>query len=154
MENDLQVGIFCIQKSDDEFKVLNEKYLKLITKYAQIEERNLFNNKIAKAQNQGALEAKKSYKEAFLNYKKGFCIALDEKGKSLDSLEFAKLLKDKNELNFFIGGAYGLSKEFSQSLDFTLSLSKLTLAHKFAKLLLLEQIYRALCINHNHPYHK
>lgn len=86
--------------------------------------------------------------------KKGYCIALDEKGKDLTSIEFAKLIQDKNELSFFIGGAYGLREEFNQSLDFRLSLSKLTLAHQFVKTLLLEQIYRAFCINNNHPYHK
>ncbi|ELB6159796.1 23S rRNA (pseudouridine(1915)-N(3))-methyltransferase RlmH, partial [Campylobacter jejuni] len=72
----------------------------------------------------------------------------------LTSIEFAKLIQDKNELSFFIGGAYGLREEFNQSLDFRLSLSKLTLAHQFVKTLLLEQIYRAFCINNNHPYHK
>ncbi|MPB27812.1 23S rRNA (pseudouridine(1915)-N(3))-methyltransferase RlmH, partial [Campylobacter jejuni] len=85
---------------------------------------------------------------------KGFCIVLDERGKELTSVEFAKLIADKNNLNFFIGGAYGLRDEFNQRLEFRLSLSKLTLAHQFVKILLLEQIYRAFCINSNHPYHK
>lgn len=153
MENNLQVNIFCIQKND-EFKTWSEKYSKLISKYATLKEINVFNKKIALAQNLNAIEAKKSYEEAFMPYKKGYCIALDEKGEDLTSIEFAKLIQDKNELSFFIGGAYGLREEFNQSLDFRLSLSKLTLAHQFVKTLLLEQIYRAFCINNNHPYHK
>ncbi|MBW1436178.1 23S rRNA (pseudouridine(1915)-N(3))-methyltransferase RlmH, partial [Campylobacter jejuni] len=119
----MQVNIFCIQKSD-EFKTWSEKYSKFISKYATLKEINVFNKKIALAQNLNAIEAKKSYEEAFMPYKKGYCIALDERGKELTSIEFAKLIQDKNELSFFIGGAYGLREEFNQSLDFRLSLSK------------------------------
>lgn len=153
MENDLQVNIFHIQKND-EFDTWSKKYTKLISKFANLKEYNLFNKKIALAQNLNAQSAKKSYEEAFIPYKKGFCIVLDERGKELTSIEFAKLIADKNEISFFIGGAYGLNEDFTKSLDFSLSLSKLTLAHQFVKTLLLEQIYRAFCINSNHPYHK
>lgn len=151
--NNLRLNICCIQKSDS-FQNHSEKYTKLISKYAKIQEYNLFNKKIASAQNLNANEAKKSYTEAFLPYKQGFCIALDERGKELTSEEFSKLIADRNELSFFIGGAYGMEREFTQNLDFCLSLSRLTLAHQFVKILLLEQIYRAFCINHHHPYHK
>ena len=64
------------------------------------------------------------------------------------------MLKDKSAVSFFIGGAYGLSENFKAKADKIISLSRLTLAHKIAKLLLFEQIFRALCINANHPYHK
>ncbi len=149
----MQIKIFYIQK-DDEFSIFKEKYTKLISKYATLTENNLLNKNILKAQNLGNLEAKKSYEQAFLPHKKGFCIVLDERGEELSSLEFASLIKDKNLLNFFIGGAFGLREEFVKSFDFSLSLSRLTLAHQFAKILLLEQIYRAFCIEHKHPYHK
>ncbi|MCC8277230.1 23S rRNA (pseudouridine(1915)-N(3))-methyltransferase RlmH [Campylobacter sp. VicNov18] len=149
----MQVNIFCIQKND-EFSTLNEKYSKLICKYATLKEFNIFNKKIAHAQKLGPMQAKKSYEEAIIPYKKGYCMVLDERGKNLTSKEFAKLIQDKNEISFFIGGAYGLSEEFGCSFDFKFSLSKLTLAHQFVKALLLEQIYRAFCINNHHPYHK
>lgn len=149
----MQINIFYIQK-DDEFSILREKYARLVSKYVTLRENNLLNKKISRAQSLGTLEAKKSYEEAFLPHKKGFCIALDERGEELTSLEFAQLLRDKSELSFFIGGAYGLREEFIQGLDFSLSLSRLTLAHQLAKILLLEQIYRAFCIHNNHPYHK
>lgn len=147
------MNIFYIQKND-EFKTWSEKYSKLICKYATLKEINVFNKKISSAQNLGVQEAKKSYEEAFTPYKKGFCIVLDERGKELTSKEFARLIRDKNVLSFFIGGAYGLREEFTQNFDFSFSLSKLTLEHHFVKILLLEQIYRAFCINNNHPYHK
>lgn len=87
-------------------------------------------------------------------YKKPFSIALSERGKSIDSIEFASLLKDKNEINFFVGGAYGFSDEFLNECDYVLSFSKLTFSHELARIVLLEQIYRGFCINKNHPYHK
>lgn len=150
----MQINIISIEKNDDDFKNIKDKYIKLISKYSQVNDLSLFNKKIAKAQSIDAINAKKSYHENFLPYYKGFTIALDEKSKELNSIEFANLLKDKNEISFFIGGAYGLNDEFLKSVNFTLSLSKLTLAHKFVKILLLEQIFRAFCINNNHPYHK
>lgn len=153
MENSLRVNIICIQKKD-ELKELTKKYTKLISNYSQINEFNLFSQKISLAQNISPLEAQKSYEKAFEPYKKGFSIVLDEKGRKLNSLEFANLLKDKNEISFFIGGAFGLRKEFINTLDFSLCFSSFTLAHQLVKILLLEQIYRAFCINFNHPYHK
>ncbi|KAA6226268.1 23S rRNA (pseudouridine(1915)-N(3))-methyltransferase RlmH [Campylobacter sp. LR196d] len=154
MENNLQINIYFIQKNE-EFKAYFDKYIKLISKYATLKEFNLFNNKIANAQNIGKEQAQKSYEQAFNPYlKKGFCIGLDENGKSLTSLEFAKLLKDKSLLNFFIGGAFGFNKNFIKNFDLTLSLSNFTLAHNIARLFLLEQLYRTCCINNNHPYHK
>ena len=149
----MQLGIFYLQKSED-LAHLSEKYAKLISKYATLKEHNLFDKKVAKAQIQGIQNAQKSYEEAFLPHKKGFCVLLDERGTELNSIEFAKLIENKNELNFFIGGAYGFRREMLDKFDFNLALSRLTLAHHFVKILLLEQIYRAFCINHNHPYHK
>ncbi|MCX2682699.1 23S rRNA (pseudouridine(1915)-N(3))-methyltransferase RlmH [Campylobacter sp. MIT 21-1685] len=149
----MQIHIFSIQKHK-EFESLAEKYRKYISFFATLKEHNLFDRKIANAQNRNALAAKKSYEEVFTPHKKGFCVVLDEKGKAFDSKEFADFIENKNELRFFIGGAYGLREEFCQSFNFSLSLSKLTLAHHFVKILLLEQIYRAFCIKSNHPYHK
>ena len=64
----MQVNIFCIQKSE-EFKEFEEKYIKLISNHATLKITNVFNNKIAKAQNLNANEAQKSYEEAFLPHK-------------------------------------------------------------------------------------
>jgi len=152
-ENNLQINIYHIQRND-EFKALSEKYFKLISKYATLKEINLWNKQINKTQAKNHIQAKKSYEQAFSPYKKDFCIVLDEKGKELNSKEFSKVITDKNTLNFFIGGAYGLSEEFIQDSDLCLSLSRMTLAHGFVKFFLLEQLYRAFCIKYNHPYHK
>ncbi len=94
-------------------------------------------------------EGKELLKEA-----KGFIVALDERGKELTSVEFAKLLSSKANISFLIGGADGLSEEVKKRADFTLSLSKMTLQHDVARIVLLEQIYRAYLINKGSPYHR
>ena len=90
---------------------------------------------------------------------KFFNIALDRNGKQFNSEEFAKLIEDKmvhfnKDFAFFIGGANGFSGDFVKSCDFSLSFSKMTFPHEIARLLLLEQIYRAFTIIKGEQYHK
>lgn len=146
------IKVVSIQKASKDFKLECEKYQKLIKTQARLEICELYPKNVLKAS--GEKEAKLAYEEAFLPYKKGFCVVLDERGEDLDSKEFAKLLKDKSLVTFFIGGAYGLNPSYTKSFDKSIRLSSLTLAHKLANCLLLEQIYRGLCINSGHPYHK
>ena len=89
----------------------------------------------------------------------GLLVALDENGKHYTSVEFSKLVsswmnRGLSSSIFAIGGADGLPKEVLQQADLTISLSKMTLPHRLARLLLAEQIYRAICIEKNLPYHK
>lgn len=86
-------------------------------------------------------------------------VALDERGKLYDSFEFSNLVSSwmnagHQQVNFVIGGAAGLPTEIVQQADILLALSRMTLPHRFARLLLCEQIYRALCIIRNVPYQK
>lgn len=151
----MQIDIFSIQKGDDEFCDINQKYTKLIKPFCSINEYNIFTKDINKAQNIDTKHAKLSYDKEYLpKLDGGFNIALCEHGQMLDSMEFAKLLESKNYVKFFIGGAYGFSNEFKSRCDKVVSFSRLTYAHKLVKTILLEQIYRSFCINNNHPYHK
>jgi 23S rRNA (pseudouridine1915-N3)-methyltransferase len=86
--------------------------------------------------------------------KDGYCVVLDEKGKQLDSMGFSSLLKSKSRINFFIGGAYGFGDKIKQKANVVVSLSRLTMPHKLAYVVLLEQIYRGFTIISHHPYHK
>lgn len=125
------------------------------SKFAKVEVHSLFTKQIAKAQTMGEKEAQKAYNELYFpKLSTGYNIALDVLGKQIDSFEFSTLFKDKNCVNFFIGGAYGFDKEFLVKCDKIVSLSQLTMAHKVANLVLCEQIFRSLAILHNHPYHK
>ena len=86
-------------------------------------------------------------------------IALDERGKSLRSVDFAKKLdgfqgSGRPHVQFIIGGADGLGDELRQSADFILGLGVQTWPHMLARIMLLEQIYRAQQILSGHPYHR
>ncbi len=151
----MKIRIFAIEKSQkDEYESICEEFCKMSRAYAQVETTSLFNNKIAKAQKSGKGESQGAYAEAYKPFLSSYSVALDVGGKESDSFEFAKMLRDKNEISFFIGGAYGFGDDFLKEFDKKISLSRLTFGHKVAKVVLLEQIYRGLAINNNHPYHK
>lgn len=152
----MKINIYQIaKKNNDDFEPLIKEFIKMASKYANVEIHNLFNKKIAKAQMINETDARKSYSEVFIPYlDSGFNIALDVLGKKVDSYKFADLLKNDANINFFIGGAFGFEREFLQKCNKIISLSDLTMAHKIANIVLLEQIFRGLCINNNHPYHK
>lgn len=84
-------------------------------------------------------------------------VALHERGKSMSSPDFAELLKNAEEkaaaLCFIIGGPYGLADDVIGKCPIRLSLSRMTLPHELARVLLLEQIYRAESITRGLPYH-
>ena len=80
--------------------------------------------------------------------------ALDPCGKMHSSISFSTLLCKKSSCTFVIGPSDGLSNEQKQGALDTISLSKMTFTHQHTKVILLEQIYRALQINRNSPYHK
>jgi len=151
-----KINIYQIAKSsNDEFNKIVDNFIKMSSKYSKIEIHNLFNKKIGKAQTISEVDAKKSYSEVFEPFlNNGYNIALDVLGKRVDSFEFAKLLENNGTINFFIGGAFGFETSFLQKCDKKISLSELTFAHKIANIVLLEQVFRGLCINNNHPYHK
>ena len=150
-----KINIYSIVKpSKDEFDILIKEFIKMSSKYAKVEVHYIFNKAIAKAQTIGEKESQQSYSDTYEPLLKGFNIALDVLGKKVDTYGFSSLIDNKNEVNFFIGGAYGFQREFLNKCDSVISLSDLTMAHKVANVVLTEQIFRSLCIQNNHPYHK
>ena len=90
---------------------------------------------------------------------KQFSVLLDRDGEHLDSVGFANLLtsfseEGINQLFFFIGGASGFPKQVTAKAKKLLAVSKMVFPHKIARLILVEQLYRAKCIINRHPYHK
>jgi 23S rRNA (pseudouridine1915-N3)-methyltransferase len=89
---------------------------------------------------------------------KSTLVLLDSSGKELSSEQFAKFLGDYQDRNplplvFALGGADGFGEPTRAAAQVTLSLGKMTLAHELARVVLLEQIYRAFTILKGHPYH-
>ncbi|HPD82421.1 MAG TPA: 23S rRNA (pseudouridine(1915)-N(3))-methyltransferase RlmH [Alphaproteobacteria bacterium] len=86
-------------------------------------------------------------------------IILDERGKSFSSIDFAKKLENfqvtrPGKIQFVIGGADGLDNKIRQKADMVLCFGALTWPHMMARVMLVEQIYRAQQILANHPYHR
>ena len=88
-----------------------------------------------------------------------FVITMEISGKTLSSEDFAEQINaiansGTNELVFVIGSSNGISEKVSARADYKLSLSKMTFLHNFARLILVEQIYRAFKIIKGETYHK
>ncbi len=152
----MTINIYQIAKNDkDEFEPIVKNFIKMSKKYADVQVHNMFNKHISKAQSIGLSEAQKSYTDVFEpKLQTGFNIALDVLGQKVDSFEFSNLIQCNANINIFIGGAYGFSKKFLNNCNKIVSISDMTMAHKIVNIVLLEQIFRALCIANNHPYHK
>lgn len=88
-----------------------------------------------------------------------YLITLEIEGKQLSSEDFSQKINELcnsgiNEVAFVIGSSYGIGKNVKARANYKLSFSKMTFLHTFARLILVEQIYRALKILKNETYHK
>lgn len=107
-------------------------------------------------------QLKKAEAELILNAVEpdDYLVLLDEKGKSLTSIELANFIQQRandsgraQRLIFLIGGAYGVDQSIFQKAKLTWSLSALTFPHQLVRLILVEQMYRACTILRNEKYH-
>ena len=141
----MKIQIFYLDKLKfNAEKDLAKKYLERI----EFSGKKLINPLIIKQINLKELELELA--------EKNYNVLLDERGKSLDTLEFANLIFENTQkkISFFIGSTDGFDEVMRKKGDFLLSISTMTLTHSFATIILLEQIYRSITIKINHPYHK
>ena len=153
----MKINVLIIDKKgkDSLYAGLIEHYTKIAKPFAKVEVIEIFDKDISKAHDVSAEASQKSYTKALEKYMtSGINIALNPSSKEVNSYDFAKLLKDRVQVNLFIGGAYGFEKDFLDKCNNAISFGKITLSHKLVKVVLLEQIFRGLSINNNHPYHK
>lgn len=97
--------------------------------------------------------------ENLLRKARGYVVALDGTGKKPSSTEFASFIasecsKGVSEFSFLIGGSHGLCDKVRERADCVLSFGNMTFPHQLFRVMLCEQIYRALTINAGTPYHK
>jgi 23S rRNA (pseudouridine1915-N3)-methyltransferase len=90
--------------------------------------------------------------ERILRTSPGF-VLLHERGKEMSSVKFSEFLRKSGGGDFVIGGAYGVSEEVAKKASGTISLSKMTFTHDMARIIFMEQIYRALTILNKRGYH-
>jgi len=153
----MKINIYIVDKKskDKLYAPLIEHYIKIAKPFAKVEVFEIYSKEINKAHEISTEASQKSYTLALEAHLKGaYNVALDPASRELDSFDFSNIFKDRGVVNFFIGGAYGLESHFLGQCDKSISLGKITMSHKLAKVVLLEQIFRGLTILNNHPYHK
>ena len=155
----MKIKIIALGKIKEKFlKDGIDEFLKRLTPYAAVEIVELSPVEIRNDQVGKALDEEG---EKILSHVKedSYVITLEIQGKELSSEDFAHKINEitisgKSELVFIIGSSCGISPIVSKRADFKLSLSKMTFLHQFARLLLIEQIYRAFKILKGETYHK
>ncbi len=133
---------------------LTEEYLKRISRYVQVEGVTL-RDEVALLETCGRALARKPGTKAGA---KPTLVLMDSRGKEFSSEQFARFLADYQDRNplplvLAVGGADGFSDAARAAAQHTISLGKMTLAHELARVVLLEQVYRAFTILKGHPYH-
>jgi 23S rRNA (pseudouridine1915-N3)-methyltransferase len=137
-----------------ELKNLSEEYLKRLSPYAKVEVVELEPESFQPGEE---VRAKKKEAERLLDYihrhKLGTVILCDERGREFTSTEFALELEKMGEVVLVIGGALGFGESVKEMHQVKLALSKLTLPHELARVVLMEQLYRAGTILAGKTYH-
>lgn len=138
----------------ENLRALELEYLKRLKPYARIKVEELKAESFSKSNQTAAKKIEGERLTNYLNDCRGANIfLLAEKGEELDSIEFSKKINSSSStLVLVIGGALGFSPEIFKAYQ-KLSLSKLTFPHEFARVLLLEQLYRATTIDNQKAYH-
>lgn len=156
----MKIKIIALGKIKEKFlKDGIDEFLKRLTSYASVEILELPAIEI-KDENLIQKVLEQEGEKILSNIKpNSYVITMEILGKQLSSEDFAKKINEitisgVSELVFIIGSSYGIAQSVSQRADFKLSISKMTFLHQFARLLLVEQIYRAFKILKNETYHK
>jgi len=155
----VKITILAIGKTNINF--VNEgisEYLKRLKRYVKVEIQIIADVKNSK--NLTAPQLIQKEEELLLNAlsSDSYVVLLDEKGKECTSVELSQFVEGKmisgtKEVVFVIGGAYGVSNAIKQRANEQLSMSQLTFSHQMIRLILIEQIYRAMTIIRGEPYH-
>jgi 23S rRNA (pseudouridine1915-N3)-methyltransferase len=145
--------------ADSELASAAERYLDRIRHFFPIEVIEVRPERGRQAQSDVAIMRAQSARLVAAIPEKGYVVVLDERGQVFDSLKFAKFIERLTTgqpygITFVVGGDVGLDENVRKRADTVLSLSAMTLPHQIARVVLLEQIYRACTLIRNIAYHK
>jgi len=145
--------------ADAELAEAAERYLNRIRHFFPIEVIDVAPERGRHGQSDGAIMRAQSARLLAAIPDRGYTVVLDERGQTFDSLKFAKWVErltidSPHGVNFVIGGDVGFDDSVRQRADKLLALTPMTLPHQFARVILLEQVYRACTLMRNIPYHK
>lgn len=155
----MKIILLSVGKTDNkQFAQLVDEYRKRVNYYIPFETQivpDIKNRKNISEKEQKTLEGNLLLKSLMPT---DYVVLLDDKGKQFSSVEFAGYLERKSHtvpkrLIFMIGGPYGFSQEIYDAANEKISLSKMTYTHQMVRLIFAEQLYRAMTILNNEPYH-
>jgi 23S rRNA (pseudouridine1915-N3)-methyltransferase len=155
----VKLSIVCMGRTRERF--IQDgivKYLRYLKPYAQAELRVLREEKVDDLRDAPRIRKLEAAKIAKSLTPGAHVVALDERGREFTSHEFAAFMdkaleKGVREMSFVLGGAMGLDESVTGIADTVLALSRWTLTHEMARLVLLEQLYRAFTIIKGKTYH-
>lgn len=159
----MKISIVAVGKLKEKYlKQGIQEYVKRLTPYANVEIIEVPDEKAPETLSEAEMEEVKQKEGERILAKLSpdtYVITLEIEGKSISSEQLANKLDElstygRSKIAFIIGGSLGLSKAVTQRSDFSLSFSKMTFPHQLMRLILLEQVYRAMKINRGEPYHK
>ena len=168
----LRINVIAVGKLKEDYWVAAcAEYVKRLGRYAQLAVHEVpdrpakTDGSSASAGAQAAIEAALSAEAADLRQRLGqqsantFTIMLDSSGRQFTSEQLAAKIRDlqnqgTSTINFVIGGSWGIAADLKTEADLLLSFGPITLPHNLARVVLLEQLYRANRIINGEPYHK
>ena len=158
----LKVKVICIGKLKEKYlREAQAEYLKRLGAFCKAEVIELPEAKLPDNPSEALINdgLKKEAKKILAEIPKGaYVYSLCIEGKSVSSEELASKVEENtgntSNVVFIIGSSFGLDEEVKRQSSFKLSFSKMTFPHQLARIMLLEQIYRAFSINNNTKYHK
>lgn len=155
----MKLTILCVGKTREAFVQQGiDKYTRYLKHYADLEFKELKSEKIQDLK-QAPVVRKREADKIFAALGPGsFTVSLDERGTEFTSHEFAAFLQSLQEsgvreIVFIVGGALGLDEQVTSRSQRTIALSRWTLTHEMARLVLMEQLYRAFTIVTGKTYH-
>ena len=151
--------VFAGSHSDEQMSEAAERYLNRIKHFYPVRVVDVKPERGRQTASDETIIRAQSARLAAAIPERGYTVVLDEQGQALDSLKFAKWLErltidNPDGVNFVVGGDVGMDETVKRRADRLLSLSAMTLPHQIARVVLLEQIYRACTLMRNIPYHK
>ena len=134
------------------------RYLKMMRSWGKVDSITLKGKTIQNASLKESLLKQEALQLGKSTTSSTIICSLSEEGKMMTTEQFsqwlATSLQRSGSVQFNIGSAYGLCEDLKEQSDVLLSLSPMTMPYKLARLVFFEQLYRALSLANNHPYHK
>ncbi len=155
----MKLTVICMGKTRERFIQEGlEKYVRYVKHYADLEIKELKEEKIQDLKDAPSIRKKEAEKIFKAVSTGAYTVSLDERGEEFTSHEFAEFLNRTlesgvREIIFVLGGAMGLDEQVTARTNKVIALSRWTLTHEMARLVLLEQLYRAFTIIKGKTYH-